>query len=176
MPAVGCAMPMRSCAVSASGPQHSRPVHNSRMITIRPSRPEDGPRAVDIWRQAVDATHHFLQPEDRAALDALVSSFLPQAPLWLAVDAQDHPLAFMLIDNGHMEALFVDPAARGQGLGAELVRHGLSLHAEMSTDVNEQNAQAVGFYEKMGFRRTGRSAVDGQGRPYPLIHLKYGSA
>lgn len=176
MPAVARAMPMRSCAVGASEPQHSRPVHNSKMIAIRPSRPEDGPRAVDIWRQAVDATHHFLQPEDRAALDALVSSFLPQAPLWLAVDAQDYPLAFMLIDNGHMEALFVDPAARGQGLGAALVRHGLSLHAEMSTDVNEQNAQAVGFYEKMGFRRTGRSAVDGQGRPYPLIHLKYGGA
>jgi putative acetyltransferase len=25
----------------------------------------------------------------------------------------------------------------------------------------------------MGFRRTGRSPRDGQGRPYPLIHLAY---
>jgi putative acetyltransferase len=25
----------------------------------------------------------------------------------------------------------------------------------------------------MGFVRTGRSALDGQGRPYPLVHLKY---
>jgi putative acetyltransferase len=72
----------------------------------------------------------------------------------------------MLIDNGHMEALFVDPAVRGQGIGAALVRHGLALHAGMTTDVNEQNAQAVGFYESMGFQRTGRSALDGQGRPY----------
>jgi putative acetyltransferase len=44
----------------------------------------------------------------------------------------------------------------------------------MTTDVNEQNAQAVGFYEHMGFTRTGRSPLDGQGRPYPLIHLARG--
>lgn len=54
-----------------------------------------------------------------------------------------------------------------------LVRHGISLHPKMTTDVNEQNSQAVGFYERMGFRRAGRSEVDGEGRPYPLIHLEY---
>jgi putative acetyltransferase len=143
------------------------------MITIRPSRPGDGERAVEIWRCAVDATHGFLTPEDRLAIDEMVRGFLPQAPLWLAVDANDYPLAFMLIDNGHMEALFVDPACRGTGIGAALVRHGLALHPKMTTDVNEQNSQAVGFYERMGFRRTGRSPLDAQGRPYPLIHLEY---
>ncbi|KFJ13092.1 hypothetical protein DR66_3807 [Delftia acidovorans] len=85
----------------------------------------------------------------------------------------DYPLAFMLIDNGHMGALFVDPAYRGTGIGATLVRHGLALNRHMTTDVNEQNAQAVGFCEKMGFERTGWSSLDGQGRPYPLVHLKH---
>ena len=94
-------------------------------------------------------------------------------PLLLAVDAHDYPQAFMLIDNGHMQALFVDPACRGTGIGAALVRHGLALHPRMTTDVNEQNGQAVGFYERMGFKRIGRSALDDQGRPYPLIHLAY---
>ncbi len=143
------------------------------MTTIRLSRPDDGDRVVAIWRAAVDATHDFLTPDDRLAIDAMVCGFLPQATLWLAVDAQDRPLAFMLIDDGHMEALFVHPFYRGQGLGATLVRHGLTLHPRMTTDVNEQNAQAVGFYERMGFVRTGRSPLDGQGRPYPLIHLAY---
>jgi len=142
-------------------------------MMIRPSRPEDGARVIAIWRDAVDATHDFLTREDRLALDDLVSGFLPEAPLLLAVDADDRPLGFMLIDGGHMEALFIDPAHRGTGVGAALLRHGLSLHPQMTTDVNEQNAQAVGFYEHMGFARTGRSALDGQGRPYPLIHLAY---
>lgn len=143
------------------------------MTTIRSSRPVDAERAVEIWRSAVDATHDFLSPEDRSAIDAMVCDFLPKVPLWLAVDANDYPLAFMFIDNGHMEALFVDPAWRGTGIGAALVRHGLALHPTMTTDVNEQNGQAVGFYERMGFKRTGRSPLDGQGRPYPLVHLKH---
>jgi putative acetyltransferase len=151
-----------------------RSVHNQQMISIRISRPDDGERAIEIWRHAVDATHHFLIPEDRQAIDAMVCDFLPKVPLWLAVDTSDYPLALMFIDNGHMEALFVAPAYRGNGIGATLVRHGLALHSNMTTDVNEQNLQALGFYEKMGFTRTGRSALDGQGRPYPIIHLEYG--
>ncbi|MDF8364535.1 acetyltransferase [Achromobacter anxifer] len=143
------------------------------MNKIRTSRPGEGERAVEIWRAAVDATHDFLSQQDRLAIDEMVCGFLPQVPLWLAVDGNDHPIAFMLIDNGHMQALFVDPAVRGTGVGAGLVRHGLALHPKMTTDVNEQNAQAVGFYEKMGFKRIGRSPVDDQGRQYPIIHLEY---
>lgn len=144
-------------------------------MKIRTSRPDEGARVVEIWRNAVDATHGFLSPEDRQAIDEMVCGFLPQVPLWLAVDANDYPQAFMLIDNGHMQALFVDSACRGTGIGAALVRHGLSLHPNMTTDVNEQNGQAVGFYEKIGFKRTGCSPLDDQGRPYPLIHLEYRS-
>lgn len=143
------------------------------MIPIRRNRPEDGARVVSIWQAAVDATHHFLSPEDRLDLRVLVSGFLPGARLWLATDVGDNPLGFMLIDGDHMEALFVDPAHHGKGIGAALVRHGLSLRPALTTDVNEQNLQAVGFYERMGFERIGRSPRDGQGRPYPLIHLAY---
>ena len=32
-------------------------------------------------------------------------------------------------------------------------------------------ARARAFYERVGFRVTGRSAKDGEGRPYPLLHL-----
>ena len=39
------------------------------MITIRPSRTDEGERVVEIWRGAVDATHGFLTPADRLALD-----------------------------------------------------------------------------------------------------------
>ncbi|WP_200894530.1 acetyltransferase [Sphingomonas sp. SRS2] len=145
-------------------------------MIIRPARPKDGMRAIEIWRGAVDATHGFLMPEDRAAIDEMLCAFLPEAPLWLAVDQADRAVGFMLLDGGHMEALFVDPLFHGRGVGRALVAHGLALHPAMTTDVNEQNGQAVRFYERMGFVATGRSALDGQGRPYPLIHLRYGPA
>lgn len=143
------------------------------VITLRKSTPADGPRALDIWKRAVDATHHFLTPEDRRAIEAEVAAFLPQAPLDLAVDAADRAIAFMLLDGNRMEALFVDPAYRGSGVGRLLVQHALSRHPGLCTDVNAQNGQAIGFYERLGFQAIGRSGQDGQGRPYPLIHLRH---
>jgi len=144
------------------------------MNTLRPSRASDGDAVVDLWRRAVDATHDFLSAEDRRAIDAEVAGFLPQAPLLLAVDADDRPQGFMLIDGSHMEALFIDPEVHGQGIGRQLVEHALAEHSTLTTDVNAQNAQALGFYLRMGFVETGRSEVDSQGRPYPLIHLRHG--
>ena len=39
-------------------------------------------------------------------------------------------------------------------------------------DVNEQNPQGVAFYRHMGFEQVGRSALDGQVNPFPLLHMK----
>lgn len=142
-------------------------------ITIRRSRPEDGPHAVAIWRAAVDATHGFLTPDHRAEIDLLVQDFLPKADLWLAVDADDRAIGFMLAGNGHMDALFIDPAHHGAGIGRALVAHALAESPLLTTDVNEQNPGARAFYERLGFVVTGRSETDDHGRPYPLLHLRH---
>jgi putative acetyltransferase len=145
------------------------------MIEFRMSTSQDMPRVLDIWRRAVDATHDFLAPADRAAIDAEVPTFLPQVSLLLAVDASGVPQGFMFLHEGHLEALFIDPNHHGQGLGKALIERALVEHPNLTTDVNEQNPRALGFYERVGFERTGRSALDGQGRAYPLIHLRYRS-
>jgi putative acetyltransferase len=90
----------------------------------------------------------------------------------VAVDAQDGPLGFMLIDGTHGSAVHRSRRARHWYRSAAVAAR-LALHPQLSTDVNEQNAQAVGFYVRMGFVETGRSPLDSQGRPYPLIHLRY---
>ncbi|OLS51716.1 acetyltransferase [Rhodovulum sulfidophilum] len=146
------------------------------MENLRPSTPKDMPRVLDIWRRAVDATHGFLAPEDRAAIERELAVFLPTVPLCLAVDDADVPQGFMLLHEGHMEALFVDPACHGRGIGSALIRFALKAHPGLTTDVNEANRRALAFYEARGFEKTGRSALDGQGRPYPLVHLRHRSA
>lgn len=128
---------------------------------------------MDIWRRAVDATHGFLTPQDRRDIEAEVAAFLPGAPLDLAVDESNRAIGFMLLDGSHMEALFVDPDFHGLGIGRMLVDRAIARHPNLLTDVNEQNLQAIRFYERLGFTPCGRSEVDGQGRPYPLIHLRY---
>ncbi|MBX4827959.1 acetyltransferase [Klebsiella grimontii] len=141
------------------------------VISIRRSRHDEGEKLVAIWRRSVDATHDFLSKEYRVELETLVSSFLPEAPLWVAVTEKDEPVAFMLLTGEHMDALFVDPTVRGCGIGKLLIEHALTLAPKLTTNVNEQNEQAVGFYQKMGFKVTGRSETDDLGKPYPLLHL-----
>ncbi len=143
------------------------------VISIRRSRHDEGEKLVAVWCRSVDATHHFLSAEYRAELERLVRSFLPEAPLWVAANVRDEPVGFMLLSGQHMDALFVDPDARGMGVGRLLVEHALSQAPKLTTNVNEQNVQAVGFYKKMGFRVTGRSEVDDLGKPYPLLNLAY---
>ncbi|EPH0094757.1 TPA: acetyltransferase [Pluralibacter gergoviae] len=141
------------------------------VIKIRRSRHEEGKQLIAIWCRSVDATHDFLSGAYRAELEDLVSAFLPEAPLWVAVTEKDEPVAFMLLTGEHMDALFVDPAVRGRGVGKLLIEHALTLAPRLTTDVNEQNEQAVGFYRKMGFKVAGRSETDDLGKPYPLLNL-----
>lgn len=38
--------------------------------------------------------------------------------------------------------------------------------------MNEQNPDAVGFYEHLGFRTYKRTELDEEGRPYPLLYMR----
>lgn len=140
---------------------------------FRKSAGQDLPRVMEIWRKAVDATHDFLDPADRVAIETELLAFLPQVSLLLALDAAGMPQGFMFLHEGHLEALFIEPGHHGRGMGKAFVQQAVAAYPDLTVDVNEQNPQALAFYEHVGFVPIGRSTHDGQGRPYPLIHLRY---
>ncbi|WP_443970090.1 acetyltransferase [Sphingobium sp. CR28] len=143
-------------------------------MRIRPGIAADVPRALDIWRAAVDATHGFLTGADRAEIDRMVAEeFLPAVPLWLIEDADGMVQGFLVMDGTMIDALFVDPAVHGRGYGTALLDHALTLAPGATVDASEQATNALPFYEARGFVRTGRSEHDPQGRPYPLVHLRH---
>lgn len=84
--------------------------------------------------------------------------------------------AFAGVAGDMLEMLFVAPGARGKGFGRQLVNHVTRHCGVRRVDVNEQNPQAAGFYERMGFRTAGRDATDPSGRPYPVLHMELGHA
>ena len=82
-------------------------------------------------------------------------------------------MGFMGCNGPQVEMLFVDPACFRCGIGAALLAHAKAAHKRLTLDVNEQNPQALTFYERQGFGIVGRSAQDGQGMPYPLLHMAW---
>lgn len=143
-------------------------------MRLRPGAADDVPRALEIWRAAVDATHGFLAPEDRAEIDVMVATqFLPNVEMVVAEDEDGIVLGFLVMDGTMIDALFVDPLVHGRGVGTALLDHALGLAPEALVDASEQADNALPFYEARGFVRIGRSEHDPQGRPYPLVHLRY---
>lgn len=141
-------------------------------MIIRQATNADHPHLLNIWLRSVRATHHFLKESDiEELLPQLRDIYLSAVELWVAVDAEDCPLGFVGLNENHVEMLFIEPGLRGKGIGRTLLDHARRSRSQMSVDVNEQNPDAVGFYLHYGFIQTGRSPLDGEGRPFPLLHL-----
>lgn len=144
----------------------------SMKIELTPVGTDEYSRLIEIWEASVRATHHFLQPGDVKFYRSQLPVYFGVVRLAAARDTAGVIRAFLGTCDGNIEMLFVGPDDRGRGIGKTLVRYAVERLGCRRVDVNEQNGQAVGFYEKMGFRETGRSAVDGEGRPYPILHLE----
>lgn len=125
-----------------------------------------------IWESSVRATHHFLSEQEIQR----IKEYVPQAMggaehLIVAEDEQGVPVAFMGTDGDRLEMLFLAPGERGKGLGRQLVSLGISEYGVQEVTVNEQNPEAVGFYEHMGFVMYKRTECDEEGGPYPLLYM-----
>ncbi len=70
------------------------------------------------------------------------------------------------------ELLCLSPEVRGKGLGKQLLQYGIETYNIQELTVNEQNPQAVGFYEHMGFQTYKRTEYDEEGNPYPLLYMR----
>ncbi|WP_334187550.1 GNAT family N-acetyltransferase [Noviherbaspirillum sp.] len=131
------------------------------------------PRLVEVWEAAVRATHHFLSEADIEIFKPMVRDGLYGSLEMACIrDANGRVAGFIGVAGNKIEALFVHPLQRGTGIGRRLAEYAIRRWNVTEVDVNEQNAQAIGFYEKLGFRTQGRTAVDGLGKPFPLLHMR----
>ena len=133
----------------------------------------DYDRVVSVWEVSVRATHDFLREQDFVRIRTqMKSAYLPSVTLY-GVEQDGELAAFMGIGIKKLEMLFVHPRWFGSGLGKRLVRHAVEHLGVVLVDVNEQNAHAAEFYRRMGFRTTSRDEADGQGQPYPILHMRW---
>ena len=134
---------------------------------------DDYPVLIEVWEASVCATHDFLKEEDIAALKPLIlEQYFDAVDLHCVKNESGAVVGFSGVHEGNIEMLFIAPDVRGSGVGSGFSAHAVQVQGATKVDVNEQNTQALGFYEHIGFKVIGRSELDGQGRAYPLLHME----
>ena len=142
------------------------------IVEVKNRTPDLINQLLAVWEGSVRATHLFLSDNEIKS----IKEYVPQAlngiaHLVIAEDDAGRPVAFMGIADGTLEMLFISPQERGKGLGKRLIQYGIKNYSVQQLAVNEQNPQAKGFYEHMGFQVYKRTDFDEQGNPYPLLYM-----
>jgi len=131
------------------------------------------PEVIRVWESSVRATHHFLKEEDIEYFKPLIlNTYLDAVELRCMRNDENNILGFLGAAEQNLEMLFIDPEHRGKRIGKSLLDYSIKNLNVTKVDVNEQNEQAVGFYQHCGFEVIGRSELDSSGKPYPILHMK----
>lgn len=106
-----------------------------------------------------------------------IKQYVPQAVehephLCIALSEKGELLGFIGVADQRLEMLFIQVNARGQGIGKQLLMYAIKNFDVNELTVNEQNPQAIGFYEHLGFVTYKRTELDEECQPYPLLYMK----
>ena len=123
-------------------------------------------RLLEVWESSVRATHLFLSDGEIKSIKEYVPQALKGiAHLMIAEDDAGRPVAFMGVEDGTLEMLFISPEERGKGLGKRLIQYGIESYGVKRLAVNEQNPQAKGFMNTWAFRFTKGRIMMNRGTP-----------
>ena len=149
------------------------------MINIRRVNPEEADTLTQI---ALAAKRHWGYPERWIEIWTPLLTFSPQYfesnESWVAA-SDGSPIAFYTLlqanEIASIENLWVLPEFMGKGVGKQLFIHAVNIARARGYKALQLEADpnAMGFYEKMGMKKTGErhSDVDGQPRVLPIMEM-----
>lgn len=138
---------------------------------IREVKKTDYPILVDIWESAVLSTHDFLKKEDFLYYREHLPTYFQYVTLY-GYEQDGRLVGFIGVAENNIEMLFVHNDYRYKGVGKRLVMYAIEKLQVCKVDVNEQNIQAVGFYQHREFSVITRSDLDAEGKAYPILHMR----
>lgn len=136
-------------------------------LNIRPANHADNPFLEKLHHstrqdlQLIDADKEVVESIMELQLKAQTQGYGSQFPnaMYFVVERHCEPIGKVTVDFGHNEVRLVDlaliPAARGKGLGAEIIRAfqqaATMVAVPMTLSVMQSNFPAKALYQKLGF-------------------------
>ncbi|MEX0591047.1 MAG: GNAT family N-acetyltransferase [Xanthobacteraceae bacterium] len=131
-------------------------------VRLRPYRTDDVEPTIVLWRSAWRAA--MPEVDFDARLDWWRKRWVEElVPANTIVVAERHGsvAGFVVIDpaTGWLDQMVVEPEKWGSGIAEKLIDEAKRISpASIRLDVNQSNARAIRFYERVGFVRTGSGA------------------
>lgn len=145
---------------------------------IRRADPSETPALARLWFHAWREAHEAYVPTELTRIRTLASFEERLGKFGDAlrvVGPIGAPLGLCVVKGDELNQLFTSPAARGIGAAQALIadaeaRVAAAGHSAIWLDVVIENARAIRFYEKMGWRGKGEQVVglDTLDQPFDL--------
>ena len=120
---------------------------------IRAWRSRDLSPLLTLWMESTCFAHPFIDTRYWQESELLVrTAYLPAAKTWVWEENGELEGFISVMDAQFVGALFVRPAAIGQGIGKALMNHVKQRFRWLSLEVYQKNERAVKFYHAQGFR------------------------
>lgn len=130
------------------------------VLVIRAATARDGEALQAIERAAGarfrDIGMHEVAAHEPASV-AVLAGYAADGRSWVAVDASDEPIGYVLVDRvdglTHVEQLSVLPAHHGRGVGRALIEHVIARHGAPVTLTTFRDVEwNQPLYDHLGFR------------------------
>lgn len=123
-------------------------------MSVRSAEAADIPALVVIAERSYRAAFREILEEDVLAERSaafFAARFETAWPRMMVALSDETPIGFLLMTDGHIDMLFIDPDASGQGVGAKLLREAERRGAR-TLECFRDNHGARRFYERYGWR------------------------
>ncbi len=151
----------------------TNPIQTIRAYDPANNRASDPKALSALWLSASLGAHGFLGRARLEEQQTLIETrYLPMAETFVADAADGRPLGFISLLGDFIGGLFVAPEAQGHGIGRALLDHARARRDALELEVYAENAGALRFYRRYGFREISRRAHDDEGLPHANIHMR----
>jgi putative acetyltransferase len=138
-------------------------------LLIRPLLAADLPQTLDMWVDAWQAAYPAIDFKARRSWTADRIAELERTGSRSLIVEQGNRIVGALVvnpDTGYLDQIVVATDCQGRGVAEMLLAEAQRLSpAGLHLHVNQDNARAIGFYEKHGFAKTGEDVNPRSGAP-----------